>query len=322
MGATKRSTPRQQVQEVFLAQDGHVTADQLFAAVRDRYPRVGRATVYRALQRMVDDGVARKVDFGEGRQRYEAAYGHPRHFHQICTRCHRTSEFLSSDVETLLEEISAARGFETAQTVVQIHGLCQDCRTGTTTPPLDGASTKRVFARDALRVAIDTERSGLRFYTRAARLTRDRKGRRVFESLAGEEHEHLATLERRYAQLIAEDPDLDARPQFLFFKGAAGGLFAEGLDELRAGVDDEQALRIGIACERGSHRFFKKYGERFDDSEGKRIFLEFADEERAHLELLQRELAALQARSKRRPSDRRPTAGGHKDHKGRQRSQP
>ena len=300
MGARKRSTPRAQVQEVFLAQDGHVTAEALFAAVRATYPRVGRATVYRALQRMVEDGVARKVDFGEGRQRYEAAHGHPRHSHLICRVCHRTSEFLSSDVEALLEEVAAARGFEVSQTIVQVHGVCQDCRSGTVTPALDGTSTKRVFARDALRVAIETERSGLRFYTRAARITRDAAGRRVFESLAAEEREHLGTLERRYAQLVAEDPELEARPQFLFFKGAAGGLFAEGLEELREGVDSEQALRIGIACERGSHRFFQRYGERFEDSEGKRIFLEFADEERAHLELLQNELRALQLRVGRR----------------------
>ena len=299
-GARKRSTPRDQIQEVFLEQDGHISADELFAAVRGKYPRVGRATVYRALQLMVEAGTARKVDFGEGRQRYEASRGHPRHFHLICSRCQRSSEFLSSDVEMLLEDVSAARGFDATQTVVQLHGLCQDCRTGTKTPALDGASAKRVFARDALRVAIETERSGLRFYTRAARITRDAKGRKVFEALAAEEKEHHGTLERRYAQLLEEDPSLEQRPTFLFFKGAAGGLFAEGLDELRGGVDDEQALRIGIACERGSHRFFKRYGDRFEDSEGKRIFLEFADEERAHLELLQTELKGLQGRLGRR----------------------
>jgi Fur family ferric uptake transcriptional regulator len=296
----KRSAPRDQIQEVFLAQDGHISADELFTAVRQVHPNVGRATVYRALQQMVDDGQARKVDFGEGRLRYEASHGHPRHFHLICSNCHRSSEFLSSDVETVLEEVSAARGFEAKQTVVQVHGICQDCRTGTKTPALDGTSTKRVFARDALRVAIETERSGLRFYTRAARITRDAAGRKVFESLAAEEREHLSSLERRYSALVAEDPQLEQRPTFLFFKGSAGGLFAEGLDELRQGVDDAQALRIGIACERGSHRFFKRYGERFEDSEGKRIFLEFADEERAHLELLQRELRGLEARTARR----------------------
>ena len=126
----------------------------------------------------------------------------------------------------------------------------------------------------------------------------------MFESLAAEEKEHLASLEERDRALLAEDPHLEDRPTFLFFKGSAGGLFAEGLDELRQGVDDEQALRIAIACERGSHRFFKRYGERFEDSEGKRIVLEFADEERAHLELLQRELRGLQARHARRKRKR------------------
>ena len=61
-------------------------------------------------------------------------------------------------------------------------------------------------------------------------------------------------------------------------------------------MDDQQALLIGIKCERGSHQFFKRYGERFEDSEGKRIFLEFADEERVHLELLIREYRDLRER--------------------------
>ena len=44
-----------------------------------------------------------------------------------------------------------------------------------------------MFARDALRIAIATGRSGLEFYSRAASLTRDSRGRRVFEKLASEE---------------------------------------------------------------------------------------------------------------------------------------
>jgi rubrerythrin len=70
---------------------------------------------------------------------------------------------------------------------------------------------------------------------------------------------------------------------------------------------------IGIKCERGSHRFFKRYGEKFEDSEGKRIFLEFADEERAHLELLIREYRSLLERQRRRDersqSGRKPRRG-------------
>ena len=295
----KRSSKRDLIVNVFLRQDGHLSADDLVELMRREDDKTSRATVYRTLQWMVDAGIARKVDFGDGRSRFEHSYRHPRHFHLICKTCNRSSEFLSSDVESLIEEIADARGFTIGQSVVQINGTCEECRTGRRGS--EGAvPTERVFARDALRIAIKTEQSGLAFYTRAARITKDARGRRVFRKLAEEEREHLATLEARYAELLAEDPQLDSRPTFLFFKGAASGLFAAGADELAKGADDRQALRIGIRCERGSHRFFKRYGERFEDSEGKQIFLEFADEERQHLELLIREYRSLVARESRR----------------------
>jgi Fur family transcriptional regulator, ferric uptake regulator len=306
----KRSTKRDRILSVFLRQEGHLSADDLSELVRREAAGIGRATVYRTLQWMVGAGIARKVDFGEGRSRFEPAYRHPRHFHLICTTCHRSSEFLSSDVETLIEEIAAARTFSPTHTVVQIHGTCEECRTGAKTPPLDGATTSLVFARDALRMAIATERSGLNFYKRAATQTGDKRGRMVFQKLAEEEREHLGTLEKRYDALLASDPQLETRPTFLFFKGAASGLFAAGTQQLRRGVNDQQALLIGIKCERGSHKFFKRYGERFEDSEGKQIFLEFADEERAHLDLLIREYRAL--RERQAPARRQKRAAGAK----------
>jgi Fur family ferric uptake transcriptional regulator len=304
----KRSSKRDRIVQVFLRQEGHVSADDLFERVRKEVAGIGRATVYRTLQWMVDAGIARKVDFGEGRSRFEPSYRHPRHFHLICNTCHSSSEFLSSDVESLIEEIAGARNFEAAQSVVQIYGTCEQCRTGRKTPPIDGLTTELVFARDALRMAIATERSGLEFYTRAASQTKDARGRTVFHKLAEEEKEHLGTLEKRYAELLATDPQLESRPTFLFFKGAASGLFAEGAKQLKEGVNDQQALLIGIKCEHGSHKFFKRYGERFEDSEGKRIFLEFADEERAHLDLLIREYRALCGRQKQPPPVKRVAA--------------
>jgi Fur family ferric uptake transcriptional regulator len=297
----KRSSKREQIVNVFLRQEGHLSADDLVDLIRKDDHRISRATVYRTLQWMVDAGIARKVDFGEGRFRFEHSYRQPRHFHLICKTCHRSFEFLSSDIESAIEEVAAARTFTAAQSVVQIYGTCEECRTGHASSPAEGHSDL-VFARDALRIAIATERSGHEFYTRAARVTKDVRGRKVFQDLAFEENEHLGKLEARYNELCQRDPQLEARPTFLFFKGAANGLFAEGAERLLRGVNDQQALLIGIRCERGSHRFFKKYGERFEDSEGKQIFLEFADEEREHLDLLVREYKALvrrQGRSRR-----------------------
>jgi rubrerythrin len=255
----------------------------------------------------VDAGIARRVDFGEGRFRFEHSYRHPRHFHLICKSCNQSFEFLSSDIEVLVEEVAAARRFAPRQSVLQIYGTCEACRAGRPASRAE-TPTDAVFARDALRIAIATERSGLDFYTRAAKQTRDARGRRVFERLAREEQEHLGKLETRYRRLVADDPDLESQPTFLFFKGAANGLFAAGAEELKKGASDREALVIGIRCERGSHKFFKRYGERFEESEGKRIFLEFADEERDHLDLLIREHRSLVSRQRPRPGRRRRSA--------------
>jgi Fur family ferric uptake transcriptional regulator len=304
----RRSSKRDVIVNVFLMQEGHLAAEQLADSVRAKDSRISRATIYRTLQWMVDAGIARRVDFGGGAFRYEHAYRHPRHFHLICKSCRQSFEFLSSDIEAIVEEIAATRQFDAAESVVQIYGTCADCRAGRAATPAP-APVEAVFARDALRIAIATERSGLTFYSRAARIARDARGRTVFERLAAEEKEHLAKLEGRYQELVTEHPGLEDQPTFLFFKGPVNGLFAAGADELtKKGAGDRLALTLGIRCERASHRFFKKYGERFEESEGKRIFLEFADEEREHHELLVREYRALVTRERQSARDRRKTA--------------
>ena len=84
----KRSSKREQIVNVFLRQEGHLSADDLVDIIRREDQRISRATVYRTLQWMVDAGIARKVDFGDGRARFEPSYRHPRHFHLVCTTCH------------------------------------------------------------------------------------------------------------------------------------------------------------------------------------------------------------------------------------------
>jgi Fur family ferric uptake transcriptional regulator len=308
---TKRSSKRDLIVNAFLKQEGHLSADDLVELIKREDQRISRATVYRTLQWMLTAGIARKVDFGEGRFRFEHSYRHPRHYHLICKTCNRSFEFLSSDIESLVEEVAAARKFTARQSVVQIYGTCEACQAGRTTQA-EAGNSELLFARDAMRIAIATERSGREFYTRAATLVKNSRGRHVFEKLAEEEVDHLHRLEARYRALLERDPELESRPTFLFFKGAANGLFAEGTEQLRRpGVDEAEALRIGIRCERGSHKFFKRYGERFEDSEGKQIFLEFAEEEREHLDLLIREYRALitrrlAGRRARRPAPPRP----------------
>ena len=108
----RRSSKRDFIVGVFLRQEGHFSADHFVDIIRRADKAVSRATVYRTLQWMVEAGMARRVDFGGGRFRFEHAYRHPRHFHLICKSCIQSFEFLSSDIETLVEEVASALVFK------------------------------------------------------------------------------------------------------------------------------------------------------------------------------------------------------------------
>ena len=191
----KRSSKREQIVNVFLRQEGHLSADDLVDLIRREDQRISRATVYRTLQWMVDAGIARKVDFGEGRFRFEHSYRQPRHFHLICKTCHRSLRV------SQLRHRGAGRGSGVGpQLSARRRASCRSTAPARSAAP-DATATSEpghtdlLFARDALRIAIATERSGLEFYTRAARVTRDARGRKVFHDLAAEEKEHLGKLE-------------------------------------------------------------------------------------------------------------------------------
>ena len=144
--------------------------------------------------------------------------------------------------------MAAARNFTARQSILQIHGTCEACRTGRT-PAVEGGTTELLFARDALRIAIATERSGLEFYSRGARMTKDARGRRVFEKLAEEEKEHLGKLEARYKELLHTDPLLESRRRSCF-QGRRMDCSRPAPSSWPRGSTISQALMIGIRCER------------------------------------------------------------------------
>jgi Fur family transcriptional regulator, ferric uptake regulator len=114
------------LEEVF-RQHGHIDAEQLLAAVRERGLKISRATVYRNLELLVASGLARKQRLGRRRFLYEHIHGDQRHDHLVCARCGRVVEFVSPGIAALQAEICRAHGFVPAVCNLQINGLCKSC---------------------------------------------------------------------------------------------------------------------------------------------------------------------------------------------------
>ena len=147
----RSSSKRDLIVEAFLRHEGAVTADDLVSSVQGGDRQISRATVYRTLQWMVDAGMARKVDAGAGAVRFEHSYRHPRHFHLMCRQCSRSFEFFSTDIESSIEEVAEARGFAARQSVLQVFGTCEACRSGQEQAPDVAGCRGRVRARRVAR---------------------------------------------------------------------------------------------------------------------------------------------------------------------------
>ena len=121
-----------------------------------------------------------------------------------------------------------------ARACVQIYGTCEDCRTGRQARGRSTAARPSCCSRATRCASRSRPSAAASSSTRAPpRITRDRaRPRGVPEARRGGEG---ASRHARDAlrELLAQDPQLESRPTFLFFKGAANGLFAAGAEAAR-----------------------------------------------------------------------------------------
>jgi Fur family transcriptional regulator, ferric uptake regulator len=297
----RHSKPRSDILDIFLGSQGHLSAQDLYDQVKQINPRVGFATVYRTLKLLEECGLARSMDYGDGTQRYEP--DRFQHHHIICTSCNRTVEFLSPELEGLLQNVQASHDYIPQTHAVRILSICDDCTRAT--PPSERHGTDKdletILSRDALEVAIANEEQGLHFYTNAVEVTVDEIAKSVFSNLAREEQQHLTTLQKEYQDLRHAHSWLDDEPSLLYFDyERLRSIFPTGTDNIRRMVQmvgPAEALKLAMDAERRSHEFFRYYANRVEYTKGRDIFAKFAQEEKRHLKLIDDAYKAIQTQS-------------------------
>jgi len=112
--------------------DGFRTAQDLHALLRERGDPVGLATVYRALQALVDDGlvdVLRSEGLGDSGAAYRRC-SPVHHHHLVCRSCGRTVEVADPPVERWAARVAAEHGFADVQHQLEVFGTCAACTAG------------------------------------------------------------------------------------------------------------------------------------------------------------------------------------------------
>lgn len=125
----RKTTQRDAIIEAAFSTDRHYAAEELLAMARAIEPSVSRATVYRTLPILVDSGLLRELELGQGHKVYDPNFvDHPHHNHLICLDCRSIFEFEDLNME-LLENCMARRmGFTPANKQIRIEAHCDELR--------------------------------------------------------------------------------------------------------------------------------------------------------------------------------------------------
>jgi Fur family transcriptional regulator, ferric uptake regulator len=104
-----------------------LTAGELYHRVREAKPSLGRATVFRTLERLVEAGVARRLERDGHVYAYIAC--EPTHHHHLsCSSCGRVEEIPESWVRPIAARASRQLDFEIDDARLDFYGRCAECR--------------------------------------------------------------------------------------------------------------------------------------------------------------------------------------------------
>jgi Fur family ferric uptake transcriptional regulator len=125
----RRGGARTAVVEALARHDCAVTALELDDELRaGGGSRVGRASVYRALEQLEQLGLVQRLEVSRGTAGYERVEpGGHHHHHAICRRCGRMIPFEDPALERAIDRVSKRVSFEVSDHDVVLRGLCRGC---------------------------------------------------------------------------------------------------------------------------------------------------------------------------------------------------
>lgn len=126
----KLTTQRRAVLDVLIQRSGdHLSADEIFSYVKESFPEIGLATVYRTMQLFEEISIVNRLNFDDGCSRFELYVDKESHHHHhlICEKCNEVFEVENDYLDEIEKEIEKKYKFHVKNHKVTFYGNCQEC---------------------------------------------------------------------------------------------------------------------------------------------------------------------------------------------------
>lgn len=124
----KVTLPRVKIMQILEASEArHMSAEDVYKALRDADEDVGLATVYRVLTQFEAAGLVMRHHFEGGHSVFEMMT-EDHHDHIVCTKCGKVEEFYDEVIENQQKKQAEIKGYTISDHSLYIYGLCKDCQ--------------------------------------------------------------------------------------------------------------------------------------------------------------------------------------------------
>ena len=121
----KRNTPQKRAVCQCLVEMGHPTASALYLRVKESFPEISRATVFRILKERADSGDVLRFSVGDGEDRFDATTRE--HYHIHCLSCGRVEDVDLMPLSPLEKFCDEKNGFRILGHTLSFYGYCPAC---------------------------------------------------------------------------------------------------------------------------------------------------------------------------------------------------
>jgi Fur family ferric uptake transcriptional regulator len=113
---------RRVIAQVLESSNDHPDVEELYTRSIERDPRISIATVYRTVKLFEESGIIDRLEFGDGRARYEDA-DRDHHDHLIDMNSGEVIEFVDPEIEALQEKIARKLGYRLKGHKLELYGV-------------------------------------------------------------------------------------------------------------------------------------------------------------------------------------------------------
>lgn len=122
----KITPQRMAIVDILAKSEGHPSVETIHARIRDAFPTMSLATVYRNILLIKSLGEVLELGFPDGSNRYDGHRPYP-HPHLICIRCKKIVDPDLESLDEMTHEVALENNFKILNHRLDFFGICGEC---------------------------------------------------------------------------------------------------------------------------------------------------------------------------------------------------